>query len=606
MDYRTFILLLTTLISDGQAQFENFRNLFRVGVSEVRDTVNFENEYDFIVIGAGSGGSVVANRLTENPKWSVLLLEAGQDEIFLTDVPLIAPIQTITSYNWGYKSERLKTACLGLIEQRCNMPRGKALGGTSVINFLLYTRGNRLDYDEWASLGNNGWSYQDLLPYFIKSENCTKCTGIDEKYHGTSGYLNIEHPGYESPMVERFLRAGKDLGYQTTDPSGRFGLGFSKVLATMRNGARYSASKAFLKPIVRRPNLHISIRSRVTKILIDPKTKQAYGVEFLKNRRKYRVKAKKEVILSAGTINSPHLLMLSGIGPREDLERVKIPVIQDLKVGYNLQDHMAMSTLAFLVNESVTVSDRGVQNPIDVLNYLFNGRGPFTVPGGAEALAFIQTKFAKVEDYPDIELVLGAGALNGDLYGSLRSLLGIPQSLFDKVYAPYAEIPAFGIASVLMRPKSRGRVLIKDSNPLHWPILVPNYFESDEDVAVMVEGIKMAISIAESRHFQKYNATLNKIPFPGCENIPFGSDIYWACAVRRVATTLGHQVGTCKMGPRSDPEAVVDAELRVYGIQGLRVVDGSIMPNVIAGHTNAAIMMIGEKASDMIKNTWRD
>lgn len=373
---------------------------------------------------------------------------------------------------------------------------------------MLYTRGNQQDFDQWANLGNPGWAYNQVLPYFIKSENCTKCREIDERFHGKNGYLNVEHPGYESPLVKLFIKSGEDLGYSNVDPNGPQGLGFSKVLATMRNGMRCSASKAFLKPILHRPNLHISIRSRVTKILIDPNTKQAYGVQFLKNRRKYTVRAKKEVILSAGTINSPHLLMLSGVGPQNDLTRAGIPVLQDLKVGYNLQDHMAMSALAFFVNESVTVSDRGVQNPVDIFNYIFNGRGPYTIPGGAEALAFVQTKYAEIQNYPDIELVLGAGALNGDVYGSLRSLLGIPRSLFERVYAPYAYKPAFSIAPVLMRPKSRGRVVLKDKNPLHWPVLVPNYFEKEEDVRTMVEGIKMVsvYQLPRCLNYYKVNA----------------------------------------------------------------------------------------------------
>ncbi|KAJ3645056.1 hypothetical protein Zmor_022744 [Zophobas morio] len=594
-------LLWLAVLTSASAQVTNLRSIFRDGT--IPDPA-LQPEYDFVVVGAGSGGSVVANRLTENPRWSVLLLEAGNDEIFLTDVPLIASLQSITGYNWGYKSVRMKTACLGLVEGRCNMPRGKGLGGTSIINFLLYTRGTKKDFDEWEKLGNPNWSYDDVLPYFIKSENCTKCNEIDERYHGKNGYLNVEHPGYESPLVKQFIKAGEDLGYKNVDPSGRTALGFSKVLATMRDGTRCSASKAFLKPITSRPNLHVSIRSRVTKILIDPNTKQAVGVEFYKNRRKHVVRATKEVVLAAGAINSPHLLMLSGVGPEDVLTKVRIPVIQNLKVGYNLQDHMAMSTLAFLLNESVTVSDRSVQNPVDIFNYLLNGRGPYTIPGGAEALGFVQTKLSKVEDYPDVELVLGAGALNGDVFGSLRSLLGIPQGLFDRVYRPFMQVPAFSIAVVLMRPKSRGRVVLKDGNPFHWPVLVPNYFEKEEDVKVMVEGIKMAISISQSEHFKKYNATPNPIPFPGCENTPFNSDKYWSCAVRQVATTLGHQVGTCKMGPNTDPDSVVDPELKVHGIRGLRVVDGSVMPNVVAGHTNAVIMMIGEKASDMIKKEW--
>nr|CAH7738661.1 unnamed protein product [Callosobruchus chinensis] len=402
------ILIVLSVIVIGDCQspdwLKELRKIFRAGGGVIRDTEVFRKEYDFIVIGAGSGGSVVANRLTENPNWTVLLLEAGEEENFFTDVPLMAALQSVTAYNWNYHSQKLKTACLGLNYGRCSITRGKAVGGTSVLNFLIYTRGNRQDYDSWAAMGNEGWSYDEVLPYFIRSENCTVCSQIDEEYHGINGYLNIENPGYESPFVKLFMKAGRDMGYRNNDPNGKIALGFSKVQATMKNGRRCSAAKAFLKPIQDRENLHVSKNSRATRILIDSTSKRAYGVEFWKNKQ---------------------------------------------------------------------------------------------------------------------------------------------------------------------NTKSR-----------------------------------QAISIAHSEHFRPYGTHLNPHPFPQCSNLPFGSDAYWTCAIRHVSTSLGHHVGTCRMGPKGDPDAVVDPRLRVHGINRLRVVDGSVMPNIVAGHTNAPIFMIGERAADFIKEEW--
>lgn len=307
-----------------------------------------------------------------------------------------------------------------------------------------------------------------------------------------SGNLNVENVPFKTPLMKEFLKTSSKFGYKITDPNGRKVLGFSQTQATMREGRRCSTAKAYIDPITYRSNLKISLRTRVTKILIDPVTKEAYGVEFLKNRRRFVVRARKEIILSAGSFNSPQLLMLSGVGPRDLLEEKYIPVIQDLKVGYNLQDHFATSAQIFLANESVSISDTKAQNPIYVLQYLFGHTGPYTVPSGAEALAFIKTKLSenKTDDYPDIELVLGSGAYNGDSYGTVRRVAGIPDSLYNEVYEPVNHIDGFSIVPVIMRPKSRGRVTIKDKNPLHWPLIQPNYLSDRHDLLTMVEGIK--------------------------------------------------------------------------------------------------------------------
>lgn len=266
------------------------------------------------------------------------------------------------------------------------------MGGTSVINYLLYNRGHQDDFNEWKALGNDGWSFDNVLPYFRKSERI----GIDDLqsslYRGTDGYLPVQNPPYKSKLLKSFLKTGLKMGYTVNDPNGADMLGFSAVQATMRNGRRCSASAAYLTPAVRaRKNLQILTKSWVTRILIEPDTKIAYGVELMHKRRSFRVRARKEVIVSAGVVGSPQLLMLSGIGPKEHIgDELQIPVIKDLRVGYNLQDHTGLSGLVFLVNESITITERSVQNPRDIIDYFMYGRGPYTSPGGAEGVAFVK------------------------------------------------------------------------------------------------------------------------------------------------------------------------------------------------------------------------
>lgn len=263
---------------------------------------------------------------------------------------------------------------------------------------MLYQRGHKRDYDEWAALGNEGWDYSSVLPYFIKSERI----GIDElkesKYRGTNGYLDVQHSPFKTDLLKAFIQTGSDMGYQENDPNGDELLGFSQVQATMRNGKRCSAAKAYLATAKDRPNLFISTKSRVTKILIDQLTKEAYGVEFVNNNIKYQINATKEVILAAGTIASPQLLMLSGIGPKEHLDKLNITVLKDLKVGHNLQDHVGLSGLVFPVKKPITIVETNVQNPIDVFNYMVRGVGPFTSPGGAEGLAFLKFENSTSDD----------------------------------------------------------------------------------------------------------------------------------------------------------------------------------------------------------------
>ncbi|KAH8295022.1 hypothetical protein KR018_005943 [Drosophila ironensis] len=592
----TWAQVLVDLVRDFETSLLNTR---------IPDTTRFLPEYDFIIVGAGSGGSVVANRLSEIPSASVLLLEAGDQETFISDVPLTAALTQMTRYNWGYKADPTPNACQGLKGGVCNWPKGRGIGGTSLINFMLYTRGHRRDYDEWAAANNTGWSYDEVLPYFRKSER----VGIPElyksPYHGRNGPLDVQYTDYRSQLLKAFLKSGRDMGYDITDPNGEHLMGFSRSQATIRNGRRCSTSKAFIQPVVQRKNLHISMKSWVTKLIIDPVTKATTGVEFIKQRQRYVVGVRKEVILSAGTIASPQLLMLSGVGPADHLRELNISVVQDLPVGHNLQDHITLNGLVFVVNDS-TVNDARLLNPTDIFRYIFAGQGPYTIPGGAEAFAFVRTPsstFAK--DYPDMELVLGAGSLSGDRFGTMRNLLGITDEFYETMFGDLQNKETFGLVPVLLRPKSRGRISLRSRNPFHWPRMEPNFMQHPDDVRAMIEGVEMILKLAKSKPMVKMGTRFHARPFPGCEHLKFASEAYWKCCLRRYGSSLQHQSGTCKMGPATEATSVVDSQLRVHGISGLRVVDASVMPNVPAGHTNAIVIMIAEKASDMIKNSWR-
>ncbi|CAH2005470.1 unnamed protein product [Acanthoscelides obtectus] len=286
--------------------------------------------YDFVIVGGGTAGSVLANRLSEISSWKVLLLEAGGQETEISDVPILSLYLHKSKLDWGYKTEPSDSACQAMVEKRCSWTRGKVLGGSSVLNTMLYIRGNRRDFDRWAAYGNPGWSFQDVLPYFKKSEDQRNpYLAKDKRYHATGGYQTIQDAPYNTPLGIAFLEAGAEMGYDIRDVNGDKQTGFALWQYTMRRGARCSAAKAFLRPIRLRKNLHISMYSHVTKILIDPATRRAYGVEFLKNGIKRRVLVRKEVILSAGAINSPHLLMLSGVGPANHLKEKGVPVIHD-------------------------------------------------------------------------------------------------------------------------------------------------------------------------------------------------------------------------------------------------------------------------------------
>lgn len=547
----------------------------------------------------------MASRLSEIRNWTVLLIEAGGDETEASDVPALAGFLQLTEMDWQYKTlpPDNKRYCQAMNGDSCNWPRGKVLGGSSVLNAMVYVRGNKRDYDYWEALGNHGWGFNDVLPYFIKSEDNRNPYLARTKYHGSGGYLTVQESPWRTPLSVAFVKAGQEMGYPYRDINGEEQTGFMFLQATMRRGSRCSTSKAFLRPVRNRKNLDITIKAQATKILID-KNKRAYGVEFIKDNKRQVVLAKKEVILSSGAINSPQLLMLSGIGPANHLAEHKINVISDLPVGHNLQDHVGLGGLTFVVNEPVSYTKSRFQNVPTALEYFLKERGPLTFTG-VEGVAFVNTKYADPSGkWPDVQFHFAPSSIQSDGGENIRKILNLRDGFYNTVYKPLVNSETWSILPLLLRPKSSGWVRLKSSNPLHAPLIEPNYFEHQEDIDILVEGIKIAMNVSASPAMQRFGSRPNPIPFPACRHLDFMSDKYWECCIRQFTFTIYHPTSTCKMGPSYDPAAVVDERLRVYGISGLRVADASIMPAIMSGNPNAPTIMIAEKASDMIKEDW--
>ncbi|KAK5637984.1 hypothetical protein RI129_012279 [Pyrocoelia pectoralis] len=545
-------------------------------------------EYDFIVVGSGSAGSVVASRLSEIPEWNVLLIEAGLDEPTGTQIPSMFLNFIGSEIDWGYQTEPETDACLAENEQRCNWPRGKVIGGTSVINGMMYIRGSHKDFDNWESLGNKGWSYNEVLPYFLKSEDNTQIDAMDQGYHSAGGLLSVSQFPYHPPLSNALLKAGEELGYPTRDLNGIHHSGFSIAQTNNRNGSRVSTARAFLRPFVNRSNLHILMNSTVTRVLINSSTKSAYGVEVINNGKKQVVYASKEVVLSGGAVNSPQLLLLSGVGPKQDLKSLGISTVHHLPgVGENLHNHVA-----YFVNFNINDTNTAPLNWATAMEYLLFRDGLMSGTGISEVTGLINSKYADSNgEHPDIQFFFGGFLANCARTGQVGERL-------DNSSRAIQIIPA------ILHPKSRGAIKLRNKNPLTPPLIYARYYTHPDDIKVMIEGIKFAIKMSETNALKRYGLQLDRTPVAGCENLKFGSDPYWECAAKRQTGPENHQAGSCKMGPSSDNMAVVNNQLQVHGIDRLRVIDASIMPQVTSGNTNAPTVMIAEKGSDMIKARW--
>ena len=606
----TLFIVLLPIKTQSASPFSSFMNFLRDETNqfdnEPPDENNLRSKYDFIIVGAGTAGCVLANRLTEIADWKVLLIEAGSNENYVMDIPILAAYLQFSSINWAYKTMPSNKYCAGFENKQCNWPRGKVIGGSSVLNYMIYTRGAKPDYDSWKAMGNDGWGWDDVVPYFKKVENYNIPAFDESEYHAHGGYVNIEHAPFRTSKGKAWVKAAQEMGFKYGDHNGAEPSGVSFLQLSMKNGTRHSSSRAYLHPANGRNNLHVSKDSVVTKLIFDDTNTKVIGVEFEKHNKKYKTFASKEVILSAGAINSPQLLMLSGIGPRNHLESMKINVVKDLPVGYNLMDHVAAGGVQFVVQQQdSSFSTESILNNLGlVFKWMKKHKGPLSVPGGCESLVFmnLNDKFNS-SAWPDMELLFIAGGLNADPL--LRRNFGFEEQIYSDTYGPLGRSDTFMVFPMLLRPKSRGRVMLQSRNPYEYPALVPNYFEYPEDLQKIVEGIKVAVEISKQPAMKKIGAKIYDVPIKDCLKYgKFGSDAYYACQAKMFTFTIYHLSGTCKMGVKSDKTAVVSPRLKVHGIEGIRVIDASVMPDIVSGHTNAPVFMIAEKGADMIKSDW--
>ncbi len=529
------------------------------------------SEFDYVVVGGGSAGCCVAGRLSEDAKQTVCLLEAGgpDDSVFVRAPLGFAATASLNINSWGYNT----IPQAGFNGRLGFQPRGKVMGGSSSVNAMVYTRGNAQDYNTWAALGNAGWSYQEVLPYFKKSEH-NECFGADA-YRGVGGPLNVSYLRSPSPINQAFVKACNEQGIPSNpDYNGAKQFGVSPGQVTQKGGERWNAARAYIDPHRHQDNLHIISHAHATQVMMEGK--RAVGVRYLVNGVEDEVRARREVILSGGAFGTPQLLMLSGIGPALHLQDMGIALVHELPgVGQNLQDHVTTVLIykTQKINDAMGFSLKGSWNMLKAMWEWRTKRTGWITSNVSETQGFVSTDGNT--DYPNIQLALCTGIVDDHA---------------RKMHMGHG----YTLHVTLLRPKSRGSVTLASRNPTDKPLIDPAFFKQKDDLQTMMKATQMGLQIMESSGLASYRA---EMLYPLNAQDPGQIESF----LRDHSDTEYHPVGTCKMGPAQDPLAVVDSELRVHGLQGLRVIDASVMPNLVSGNTNAPTIMIAEKGADFIR-----